>query len=175
MQTAGRNQNSDKTYQIKAIISPTLVKNSYIWPYIEKDAKIPQRTELLSLDSRRGDEFLIWLHNQTYRSRTGTKCDCNYQPIIKFEIAEWSIWSKARLNTATVNAVKGGLGKIKVSTRNVSAAWARLANEHCPGLAADTIRCNFITLSYNLLRPVAGITHHILDTDRRVVKNNILG
>lgn len=144
------------------------MKNSYIWPYIKKDAKIPQRTELLSLDSSRGDEFLIWLHNQAHRSWTGTKCECNYQPIIKFKIAEWSILSKARLNIATVNVVKGGLGKIKVSTRNVVAAWARLPNEHCPGLADDTIRCNFIKVTYNLLWP-------ILNTDRRIVINNILG
>lgn len=146
---------------IKAIISPALVKNSDLWSYIKKDTKIPQRTELLSLESRREDEFLIWLHNQTYRSWTGTKSGCNYQPIIKFKIAEWSIWSKARLNSATVNTVKEGLGKIKVSTRNVVAAWARLSNEDCPGLADDTIRCNFIRVTYKLFWPVAGITYWI--------------
>lgn len=96
-----------KPTRTKAIISFTLVKTGYVWPYIKKDIKIPQRTELLALDSRKGDEFLIWLHNQTYRSGTGTKCGCNYQPIIKFKITEWSIWFKARLCTATVNAVKG--------------------------------------------------------------------
>lgn len=57
-----------------------------------------------------------------------------------------------------------------MSTRNVVAAWARLPNEHCPGVAADAIRCNFITVTYNLFWPVAGITLHILNTDRRVVK-----
>ena len=48
-----------KPTRTKAIISSTLVKTGYVWPYIKKDIKIPQRTELLALESRRGDEFLI--------------------------------------------------------------------------------------------------------------------
>lgn len=49
---------------------------------------------------------------------------------------------------------------MKVSTRNAFAALARLPNEHCPGLADDTIRCNFIKVTYNLLWPVGS---HTLD------------
>lgn len=39
---------------------------------------------------------------------------------------------------------------MKASTRNVAAAWVRLPNKHCPELAADTIRCNLIMVTYNL-------------------------
>lgn len=109
----------------KAIISSPLVKTGYIWPYRKKDIKIPLRTELFTLDSRKGDEFLIWLYNQTYRSWTGTKSGCNYQPIIKFKISEWTIWFKARLDIATMLKCLN----MKVTTRNAVVAWVWLPNE----------------------------------------------